>query len=52
MLESVDGIDRVDELVLFEYDLREKHRIGAGKEVLRLERESLFLAAACQVIVR
>ena len=52
LLESVDGVERVDEALLFEYDLRTRRRLGSAKDVLRLDDHSLFLAAACQVIVR
>jgi predicted phage baseplate assembly protein len=52
LLESVDGIERVDEVLLYEYDLRTGRRLGAGKDVIRLDRHSLFLSAAHQVVVR
>jgi hypothetical protein len=52
LLESIDGVERVDEALLFEYDLRTNRRIGSAKDVLRLDQHSLFLAAACQVVVR
>ena len=52
LLESVDGVERVDEALLFEYDLRTGRRLGSAKDVLRLDQHSLFLAAACQVVVR
>jgi predicted phage baseplate assembly protein len=52
LLESVEGVERVDEALLFEYDLRTRRRLGSAKDVLRLDRHSLFLAAACQVVVR
>jgi predicted phage baseplate assembly protein len=52
LLESVEGIERVDETQLFEYDLRTGQRLGAGKDLIRLDRHSLFLSAAHQVVVR
>jgi hypothetical protein len=52
LLESVDGIERVEEALLFEYDLRTGRRLGAAKDVIRLDRFSLFLSAAHQVVVR
>ncbi len=52
LLESVDGVDRVEEALLFEFDLRSGRRLGAAKEVVRLDRQSLFLSAAHQVVVR
>jgi hypothetical protein len=52
MLEAVEGVDRVEEVLLFEYDLRTGERHGAGRELIRLDRQSLFLAAGHQVVVR
>ena len=52
LLESVEGVERVDEVLLFEYDLRTGQRLGAGKDVIRLDQHSLFLSAAHQVVVR
>ncbi len=52
LLESVDGVDRVEEVLLFEYDLRTGRRSGAGREVIRLAPDSLFLSAGHQVVVR
>jgi predicted phage baseplate assembly protein len=52
LLESVDGIERVEEVLLFEYDLRTGRRLGSAKDVIRLDRDSLFLSAAHQVVVR
>jgi predicted phage baseplate assembly protein len=52
LLESMDGIDRVEEVLLFEYDLRSGRRIGAARDVVRLSRHALFLSAAHQVVVR
>ncbi|CAN5613697.1 putative baseplate assembly protein [soil metagenome] len=52
ILESVDGVERVDEALLFEYDLRKKRRLGSAKDVIRLDRQSLFLAAQLKVVVR
>ena len=52
MLESVEGVERVDEVLLFEYDLRNGERYGTGREVIRLDRQSLFLSASHQVVVR
>lgn len=52
LLESVDGVERVDETLLFEYDLRTGRRLGGAKDVIRLDRHSLFLSAAPQVVVR
>ncbi|HET9077887.1 MAG TPA: putative baseplate assembly protein [Acidimicrobiales bacterium] len=52
MLEGIEGVDRVEEVLLFAYDLRTDQRIGAGREVIRLDRQSLFLSARHQVVVR
>ncbi|WP_139983209.1 putative baseplate assembly protein [Nocardioides litoris] len=52
LLESVEGVERVEEALLFEYDLRTGRRLGAAKDVVRLDRQSLFLSAAHQVVVR
>lgn len=52
LLESVEGVDRVDEVQLFEYDLRTGRRLGRGREVLRLDRHSLFLSGPHRVVVR
>lgn len=52
LMESVEGVERVDEILLFEYDLREGRRLGSGKDIIRLDRHSLFLSAAHQVVVR
>ena len=52
MLETVEGVERVDEVLLYEYDLRTARRSGSAKDVIRLDRHSLFLSAAHQVVVR
>ena len=52
MLEAIDGVERVEEALLFEYDLRTGRRLGAGKDVIRLDAHSLFLSAPHQVVVR
>jgi predicted phage baseplate assembly protein len=52
LLESVDGVERVEEVLLFEYDLRTGRRLGSAKDVIRLDRHSLFLSASHQVVVR
>jgi predicted phage baseplate assembly protein len=52
LLETVDGVERVEECLLFEYDLRTGRRIGGGKDVIRLDEHSLFLSAPHQVVVR
>jgi predicted phage baseplate assembly protein len=52
LLETVDGVERVEEVLFFEHDLRNHERIGFGKELVKLERDSLFLSANHQVVVR
>ena len=52
LLEAVEGLERVEEALLFEYDLRNGRRLGAAKDVIRLDRQSLFLSAVHQVVVR
>lgn len=51
-LEAVDGVHRVDDVVLFEYDLRTGVRLGFGRDVLKLEPHSLFLSAKHRVVVQ
>lgn len=52
LLESVDGIERVEEALLFEYDLRTGRRLGSAKDIIRLDKHSLFLSGQHQVVVR
>ena len=52
LLETVDGVERVEEALLFEYDLRTGRRLGSGKDVIRLDGHSLFLSAPHQVVVQ
>lgn len=52
LLEAIEGVARVDDVVLFEYDLREQQRVGRGRDVVKLEPHSLFLSAHHRVIVQ
>ena len=52
MLEAIEGVERVDEVLLFEFDLRTGRRYGIGRELIRLDRQSLFLSARHQIVVR
>lgn len=52
LLEAVEGVERVDEVLLFEFDLRNNERVGFAKELVKLERDSLFVSAAHRVVVR
>ncbi len=52
VVEEVPGVGGVDELTLFEYDLRNRQRLGAATDQLTLEDGSLFLSGSNQVVVR
>ncbi len=52
MVETIDGVDRIEEILFFEYDLRTNTRHGSGRELVRLDAQSLFLSAHHQVVVR
>lgn len=52
VLEGVEGVDRVEEVLLFDYDLRSGQRLGTGRDVIRLSSDALFLSACPQVVVR
>ena len=52
MLDAIEGVERVDEVLLFEFDLRTGQRRGAGRELIHLYQQSLFLSAHHQVVVR
>ena len=51
LLEGVDGVTYVDDVLLFEADLRNRQRVGKGKEWARLDPDSLFLSFAHRVVV-
>lgn len=51
-VEAVDGVLAVDELQLFEYDLRRGRRVGDGRESIPLAEHALFLSADHRVVVR
>lgn len=52
MLETIEGVERVEEVLFFEYDLRNHERVGFGKELVKLGADSLFLSTNHQVVVR
>jgi len=52
LLLGVDGVARVEEVLLFEADVRNKRRIGRAKDMVRLSPEALFLSFAHRVVVR
>jgi predicted phage baseplate assembly protein len=52
LLESIEGVERVEDVLFFEYDLRNGERLGYARELVKLERDSLFLSANHQVVVK
>lgn len=52
VVETIDGILAVDELQIFEFDLRGGHRIGEGRDQITLSARSLFLSAEHRVVIR
>jgi predicted phage baseplate assembly protein len=52
VLDAVEGVERVEEVLFFEYDLRNQERLGIGKELVKLSPDSLFLSSNHQVVVR
>ena len=52
LLESIEGVERVEDVLFFEYDLRNGERLGYARELVKLERDSLFLSAKHQVVVK
>ncbi len=52
VLEDVPGVSAVDELVLFEFDLRNRQRLGDPVDAIDLEEGALFLSGRTQVVVR
>ena len=52
VLEEVEGVASVDELALFEYDLRNRQRLGDAVDHITLDPGSLFLVGRNQVVVR
>lgn len=52
LLAAVEGVERVEEILLFPYDLRSDARVGAGRDTIRLDGQTLFLSARHQVVVR
>lgn len=52
MVSELDGVAGVDELTLFELDLRNDRRLGDALDVINLDEGSLFLGRRHQVVVR
>jgi hypothetical protein len=51
LLDGVEGVGSVDDVLLFEADLRNQRRVGKGKEWARLDSDSLFLSFAHRIVV-
>lgn len=52
VVDEVDGVERVEEVTLFDYDLRGRQRLGSGQDALTLTPGALFVSAAHRVVVR
>lgn len=52
LLGSVEGVDRVEEVLFFEFDVRNGVRLGPGRETVRLDSQALFLSVRHQVVAR
>lgn len=52
MIVELDGVAGVDELAIFELDLRNDRRLGDALDVISLDAGSLFLGRRHQVVVR
>lgn len=52
LLDVLEGVDRVEEVLLFEADLRNRERAGKGKELVRLSPDCLFLSFQHRVVVQ
>jgi hypothetical protein len=52
MVAELDGVSGVDELAIFELDLRNDRRLGDALDVITLDPGSLFLGRRHQVVVR
>lgn len=52
MIENVVGVSSVDEVMLFEYDLRNGRRLGDPTDVIPLDEDALVLSGRTQVVVR
>ncbi len=52
LLESIEGVERVDDVALFEVDLRAFERVGFAKNSIELAPDSLFLSFVPQVVAR
>ncbi|MGP7960594.1 putative baseplate assembly protein [Sanguibacter sp. A247] len=52
VVDEVEGVERVEEVTLFDYDLRSRRRVGDGQDALTLTPGALFVSAAHRVVVR
>ncbi len=52
VVSEVEGVAGVEELALFELDLRNDRRVGDATDIVHLEDHALFLAGKVQVVVR
>ncbi len=53
LLADVDGVERVDDVLLYQVDVRNQNRrYGPAQDVLRLTDRALFMSARHEVIVR
>ena len=52
LLQSVEGVERVEDVVFFEVDLRNLLRVGYGRNTIRSTPDTLLLPAFTQVVVR
>ena len=52
VLGEVAGVEQVEEVILFEADLRNERRVGLGADTIRLEQHGLPLSYKPQVVVR
>lgn len=52
LLGELEGVEQVEEVVLFEADLRNGRRVGAGVDTVRLEKHGLPLSYKPQAVVR
>lgn len=52
LLEEIEGVERVDDVLLYEWDPRHRRRIGPRRESLPLTEHHLFLSYRHQVVVR
>ncbi|MFT5221761.1 MAG: putative phage baseplate assembly protein [Glaciecola sp.] len=52
LIEDVPGVSAVDEIALFELDLRNGTRLGDPVQAISLDKAALFLSGRTQVVVR